>query len=187
MRIHSHVSVFFLEVSSLDRKRQIMALASAGWKVYVTLADHGDNRSTLSYQTDPATVVDGITAQAAASDIVADLDALTNAVIVGYRVEEIYYEDSIALPADGIENENKASVTYSIDGNNKKGNFKIPAPVSAIFGTTGGAANQVNTAYAPLQAYADNFRTAGEFVISDGEKLDVLLVGKRVSAKNNNG
>jgi len=164
-----------------------MALASGGWWVYVTVADHGDNRSTLSYQCDPVLVVDGITAQAAAAAIVADLDALTNSIIVGYRVEEVYYNDSIALPADGIENENKASITYSIDGTNKKGNFKIPAPISTLFGTTGGAANQVNTALAALQSYADNFRTAGEFVISDGEKLDVVLVGKRISAKNNNG
>lgn len=168
-----------------------MALVSNGWYGTVTLADHGDNRSTMKFQFDPATTADFAAALAAMANLVADLDAITDAEIVGYTVTEDFYENAIALPAAGVENEDKASVTYSIDGTKKKGNFKIPAPVSAgannLFGTTGGAANQVNTSSTVLQAYADNFRTAGNFLISDGEKIDILLVGKRISAKNNNG
>lgn len=168
-----------------------MALVSGGWVGTITVADHGDNRSTLSYDFDPLTTADFAAALAAMAGLVTDLDALTNSTIVGYSVREVFYNDAIALPVAGVENEDKASVTFSIDGTNKKGNFKIPAPVStgadSIFGTVGGAANQVNTAAATLSAYADNFRTAGNFTISDGEKLDVLLVGKRISAKNNNG
>lgn len=169
-----------------------MALVSDGFWLYVTVADHGDNQSTLSYQMDPANTADFAAALANAAGLIADLDAVTNSVIIGYRVEEVFYEDAIALPAAGIENEDKASVTFRIDGTNKKGNFKIPAPVSAggtnlFIGTSGASANQVNTQQATLQAYADNFRTAGGFLISDGEKLDQVLVGKRISAKNNNG
>lgn len=168
-----------------------MALVSDGFEMSITVADHGDNRSTLSYEFDPATTADFAAALVGAAGIAADLQALTNSVVVGYRVQEVFIEDAIALPAAGVENEDKASVTFSIDGTNKKGNFKIPAPVSAgatnIFGVVGPAANQVNTSAATLQAYADNFRTAGQFLVSDGEKLDVILVGKRISAKNNNG
>lgn len=168
-----------------------MALVSSGWMGTASLADHGGNVSTLRFQFDPATTADFAAALAGMAALVGDLDAITDGEITGYNVTEQFYENAIALPAAGIEIEDKASVTYSIDGTNKKGNFKIPTPVSAgannLFGTVGGAANQVNTSQAALQAYADNFRTAGNFLISDGEKLDVLLVGKRISAKNNNG
>jgi hypothetical protein len=168
-----------------------MALVSGGWYGTASIADHGGNVSTLKYMFDPLTTADFAAALAAMASLVADLDSITDGEITGYNVTEFFYEDAIALPAAGIEIEDKASVTYSIVGNNKKGNFKIPTPVSAgannLFGVVGGAANQVNTAQAALQAYADNFRTAGNFTISDGEKLNVILVGKRVSAKNNNG
>jgi hypothetical protein len=157
----------------------------------VTLADHGDNRSTLRYQMDPANTADFTAALANAGALITDLDALTDAVIVGYKVEEEYYNDAIALPAGGVENEDKASVTFSIDGTNKKGNFKIPAPINTVgvvfVGTSGASANQVATTSTQIQNYADNFRTAGGFLISDGEKLNQVLVGKRISSKSNNG
>lgn len=168
-----------------------MANVSAGFYLSVTLADHGDNRTTLGYHMDPANVADFTEATAAAAALVAALLALTDAVLTGYRVEEVWYNDSIALPAGGVENEDKASVTFSIQDTNKKGNFKIPAPkngVGIVFvGTSGASANQVATQSATLTTYANLFRTAGAFLISDGEKLNQVLVGKRISSKSNNG
>lgn len=165
-----------------------MALVSGGFEGSITVADNGDNRSTLSYQFDPATTPDFATALSGMAGLVTDLETIIEGEIVGYRVNQIFFEDSIALPPSNVENENKASVTYRIDGTNKKGTLKIPTPVPGIFvGPSGASANQVDVTDLDLQAYADNFRTAGQFLISDGEKLDQLLVGKRISAKNNNG
>lgn len=168
-----------------------MAIVSSGFWVTMTLADHGGNTSTLQFQCDPATVADFAAAVAAAAALWTDLDALTDAVLTGYNIAERYYNDAIALPAGGVENEDKASITYSIQDTNKKGNLKVPAPINTagvvFIGTSGASANQVATTSTAIQNYADNFRTAGAFLISDGEKLNQVLVGKRISAKSNNG
>jgi len=168
-----------------------MALVSNGFWLTVTLADNGDNRSTLEFQGDSAILVDFATALTQSGNLITDLDALSQSVIVGYNVAERFYNDSIALPAGLVENENKASITYSIDGTNKKGNLKIPAPVPTVgvvfVGASGASANQVQVNSTEIQAYFDNFRTSGGFLISDGEKANQVLVGKRISAKNNNG
>jgi len=171
-----------------------MALVTEGFEVMITVADNGDNRSTLTYVCDPVTVIDFATAQTARLSIVGALDTLTQSVIVGTRLTEVQYEDAIVLPASLVENENKASITYQIAGQNKKGNLKIPAPIPTLFvGTSGSSANQVNTQNAALTTYMGNFQAAGYFTISDGEKVSAdpapngVIVGKRISAKNNNG
>lgn len=168
-----------------------MAIVSNGYWLTVTLADNGDNRSTLEFQGDPAILTDFATALTQSTNLITDLLAVTQSVLTGYNVAERFYNDDIALPAGLVENENKASVTYSIQDTNKKGNFKIPAPVPTVgvvfVGASGAAANQVQVNSTQIQAYADNFRTSGGFLISDGEKLNQVLVGKRISAKNNNG
>lgn len=157
----------------------------------ITIADNGDNRGTLEFQGDPAILTDFATALTQSQGLLSDLEALIQGEIVGYCVQERFFEDSIALPAGNVELENKASITYSIDGTNKKGNLKIPTPdptAGLVFvGPSGKSANQVNVASMELQAYFDNFRTTGGFLISDGEKANQVLVGKRISAKNNNG
>lgn len=168
-----------------------MALVSTGFWVTITVADNGDNRGTLEFQGDPAVLVDYATAAAQALLLIADLQNLIQGVITGYTVTERFAEDAIVLPASNVELENKASITYSIAGGNKKGNLKIPTPTPTALvvfvADSGAAANQVNTGSTFLQDYFDNFRAGGGFLISDGEKANQVLVGKRISAKNNNG
>lgn len=176
---------------SIHIRENFMALVSTGYRLTVNIYDHGGNVSTLAWRYRSATTADFASALSGAVALIADLVTVTNGVIGGYNVTEVFEEDSFALPADGVENENKASITYSISGTSKKGNLKIPAPIGSgannIFGITGAAANQVNLSATNLIAYTDNFRVVNQFEVSDGEALDVLLVGKRVSAKNNNG
>lgn len=168
-----------------------MALVFKNWVMSVNLADHGGNISTLSYEFDPANVADYDAALVAGALLLVDLAVITNAEIEGYSVNSVFKEDAFALPPAGIENEDKASLTFQLDGINGKGNLKIPAPVSAgafnLFGVVGAAANQMVLTQAALVAYTDNFRAAGSFLISHGHKLVTLLVGKRISAKNKNG
>lgn len=171
-----------------------MALVTEGFEIMITVADNGNNRGTYTFICDPANVPDFATAQTARTSIRTAFDALTQAVIVGTRLTEVQYEDAIVYPASLVELENKASITYQILGQNKKGNLKIPAPIPTLFiGSAGNAANQVNVVEPLLTTYVGNFFSAGYFTISDGEKIaqdpngNGVIVGKRISAKNNNG
>jgi hypothetical protein len=160
----------------------------------VTVADNGNNRSTLTFICDPANVPDFATAQTARLSIIGALNGVTQSVIVGTSLKETQYEDAIVYPASGVENEDKASITYQILGQNKTGNLKIPAPDPTLFvSLTGNAANIIDNQDALLTTYLGNFQASGYFTISDGEKVAAnpapngILRGKRTSAKNNNG
>ncbi len=171
-----------------------MALVLEGFEVTISVVDNGGNKGTYTFVCDPATVPDFETAQTARTAIVTAFGTVTQCAIVGTSLKEIQYEDSIVYPPTGVELEDKASITYQILGKNKKGNFKIPSPIPSIFvGSAGEAANQVDVKNPALTTYAGNFGDTGYFVISDGEKIsdnpngNGLIVGKRISAKNNNG
>ena len=165
-----------------------MALVTSGFELSISLADNGANVTTLSWEANTAVVTDFATAQAARASLITDLKAITGSLIVGTRLTEVQYEDSIAYPAAGVENENKASITYLIDGTNDKGNLKIPAPIQGIFvNPTGPSANIVNVQATEVINYTDNFRVTGGWFVSDGQSLITVLKGKRISAKNNNG
>lgn len=165
-----------------------MAIVTQGWELSISLVDNGANTTTLSWQANTAVVTDLATAQAARDALVTDLDAISNSVIVGTRLTEVQYNDAVAYPAAGVENEDKASISYLIQDTNKKGNLQVPAPVIGAFvHTTGPSANIVNIAAGVVTNYCDNFRTTGGWYVSDGESLQTVLKGKRISAKNNNG
>lgn len=163
-----------------------MALATDGYWLTVSLVDNGGNVSTLRYE---LTSADAATAVTDAATIIAALDAVTNAVISNYSWGERFAENAFAYPAAGIENEDKASVTVLLDGAGaKKANFKIPAPVIGVFmGATGPSANEVDVLDAALVTYGGIFEAGGEAYISDGETMDSMLNGKRISAGSQKG
>lgn len=167
-----------------------MALVVEGFEITLTAADQGDNRVTKTYVCDPSVVTDLTLAETARAALAAAWVNVSEAVIVGMTIKQIFFEDAITLPTGNVENENKASITSQILGKNKKANIKIPAPVIGLFnGATGAAANQVDVTDAALLVYLTQFTDTNPFLISDGEKLAQAqpLVGKRISAKNNNG
>ena len=170
-----------------------MALVTEGFEISVTVQDNGKGRSTLTYICDPLTVPDFATAQTARTAIVTALGNVTEGIIVGTSLKEIQYENAIVYPASNIEIENKASVSLQIEGKNKKANIRIPAVSPGLFnGLSGAAADQIDVGNAALIIYVGNFLPSGYFTISDGEKVATspangIIVGKRISAKNNNG
>jgi hypothetical protein len=162
-----------------------MALTTTGFWGFVTLVDNGGQQSTLQYQLREAAYLNVPADMLAIANALA---AISNSEVAAYGLSERWEEDTLILPGEVAQNENKASLTVSLVGSNKKANIKIPAPVIGMFaGTEGGAANQVNTLYAPLLTYVNYFGTGGKAYISDGEDMDVLLSGKRVHAKSNLG
>ncbi len=163
-----------------------MALVNTGFQLTVTLVDSGNNRSTLRYDMDSANVPDYATALAAATGMLADIGGVSGAVVANYSVNTVFREDGLVLPADE-EVEDKASISFSMD-NGKTGNLRVPAPLIDIFqGATTELRNQVDIADLAVVAYTDNFRTAGEFLVSETNKLVQLVRGKRIHVKNSNG
>lgn len=163
-----------------------MGLVSNGWWLRCSLVDNGANVTTKRYE---LTAADAATAATDVAAIIAALNAVTDAVMVSYSYGEEFVEESVSYPAAGIENENKASITCLLDtGGGKKANFKIPAPVIGLFvASTGSSANIVDIEDADLVTYAALFEAGNEAFISDGETLDVMLKGKRISARNRRG
>lgn len=163
-----------------------MALTSNGWFLSVSLVDNGANTTHKRYQLQ---AIDATTAATDVATILAALGAVTDAVIASYSYGEEFVESTLVYPAAGIENENKASLTVLLDtGGGKKANHKIPAPVIGLFvAASGPSANIVDVADTDLNTYMNIFKSGNEAYISDGETMDSILSGKRVSAKNNNG
>lgn len=163
-----------------------MALVSVGWWLTCSMVDNGGNTTTLRYQLRSADAAAAATDSAA---VIAALNAVTNSVMARYAFGERYEENAFAYPAAGVENEDKASLTCLLTtSGQKKANLKVPAPVIGIFvDATGPGANVVDTSDVDLGTYVDLFKTGAECYISDGEDLDSLLSGKRISAKSNLG
>jgi len=172
-----------------------MALLVQGFEVTLTVQDNGKGKSTLKYLCDPALVVTFADAQAARDSAVSALNDIIQGVITGTSVKEIQYEDAIVYPVSNIEIENKGSVTLALFASNRKGNLQIPTVSPAIFnGTSGSSADQIDVEDSFLVTYVDLFRnTTGVFFISRNQKVanspnnNGIVVGKRISAQNNNG
>jgi hypothetical protein len=163
-----------------------MALVSSGFNVTITLVDSGGNKSTLKFATNPAVVTDYATATTAATNLLADLQAITGALVGAYSINSTFRENNPILPADE-EIEDKASMSFSMD-NGKTGNLRVPAPVPGIFqGTTTELRNQLDISNGLVTAYFANFQAGGEFLVSETNLGIELLRGKRIHVKNSNG
>jgi len=167
-----------------------MAITSDGWKGTVTLVDNGADVSTLRYDLVAADAAD---AAAAMADVIAALDAVTDAVIGSWSVGEHYSEKSLSLPANGVQVQNQAIVSVQIYGNPvKRAQFRIPAPVVGIFGgSSGEAADTIDPGDADLQTYGALFGNGGVATISDGETIAGISTatarGHRMHRASNKG
>jgi hypothetical protein len=158
-----------------------MALALAGWTVSVTLTDLGGNKATMRHQL-PSTVVYADAASAATA-LVAALADVTAADITGYNLTARYTD--AAVSGDGEVSGQALLVVETDEG--KKAVMRIPAPEDSIFvGPSGPSYNQVDVNDSDLLTYLALFST-GPFEISDGEKFDKLLEGKRMHRATNEG
>lgn len=155
-----------------------MALVSSGFVLNVTLLDTAGDTTQLAF---PLTSVDIATAETDAAAIMVSLGLLSDAAISGYSLGEKFIENALTYPVDA-EVEDEAFFTGKIIGfPNKSGNFRIPAPVDAMFvSPTGPGHNIVNMAYGALATYLTYFDGSGPVTVSDGESLVTSSVtGKR--------
>lgn len=180
-----------------------MALVSAGYFANVVLVDAAGNKSTLRYD---VVASDLATALTNTQTIVSALDALTDAVIVGYSVGQRYEENADFYGAAGSEVENIAQVVCQLEGTPiKYHNFRIPAPISGLFeGTSGPSRNQVDIDNANLETYIGLFTDKTGYgtpgadaiaLVSDGEKVapdtvndePEIVSGKRIHRASTKG
>lgn len=155
-----------------------MAFVTAGYRATVTLMDTAGDKTILTYDLNSATIV---AANIDLAALIGSLGVLSNGTIVSYSMQEIYLNDAVVYPA-AAEIENEAFFSGQIVGRpNRSGNFRIPAPVDAMFvGATGPNYNVVDMTYAPLITYMGYFDATGPVKVSDGEQLVVAsIVGKR--------
>jgi hypothetical protein len=168
-----------------------MSFNTQGFELVVDFADNAGkpvNRRTYKMvEASPAAIV------AAAAGMIAIIAAASDAVITAYRIAEVIIQDSVTLPAAGVQNENQVIVSSPIVGiPNKSGTFTIPAPKITCFNATSGkGANEANFGgSSPLVDYAGMFDpdVGNQAYISDGEQIvSTQARGKRRHSKNNNG
>ena len=155
-----------------------MAFVSDGFRATITLVDTAGDSTILTYNLTSATLAAAATDLAA---IIGSLGVLSDAIISAYTLGEVTINDALVYPADA-EVEDEAFFTGKIVGRpNRSGNFRIPAPVDAMFTTpTGPGHNIVNMAYAALVTFLAMFDGSGPISVSDGEQLVTSsVVGKR--------
>lgn len=152
-----------------------MALVSDGTFMNVALMDAAGNRASVNYDLAYADLAALNTADAAGdiAQMIADLEAVTEARVDTYRFGEKMIEAVDGFGDAGSEVENIALITAKIDGSpNKKHSLRLPAPVDGVFlGTTGEDRNIIDTTDTDLQAYLVNFGPSGEIEVSDGESI----------------
>jgi hypothetical protein len=165
-----------------------MAFVSNHVELQLDLADSSGLTVKRTYEYVAGTTVDDATTGLAA--VLATVNALTDDVIVAYRLTEVFVEDTIVLPAAGVQSENQLIITAKIDGDPlESGTLTMPAPVIGAFvSATGPGSNIGDTSDALITNFTGLFADGGQFTFSDGELLNpVGMKAKRRHVKNNNG
>lgn len=163
-----------------------MALVAQFWELVVQFADTGDDRVTRTYRLNEAAYAD---AAADGAALVAAVAAMTDCVVSGYRLAQVFIENALVLPANA-QNENQALFSGKITGDPlDSATASVPGVKGSLMtGATGKANNIVNMSNVTVQAFRDIFTLTGTATLSDGETWDAPTVsGKRRHTKNNRG
>lgn len=160
-----------------------MAIVEAGWEASFDLLD---GLGKLGVKTVRLRAADQAEAETAAAAYLASLLAVTDCILAGYRISQIFTENALgALPAVTVMHNITASITAAIlDLPFKFATAAIPGPKITIFNATSGRnANIVNVASPLVTAFLTEYTEAGSAYISDGESLDPVFnaSGERVS------
>jgi len=139
----------------------------ADFQATITLQDSFDRRSTKRFE---GAFADFAACQTALVLLVADLDALSTAQVIGYSAgQKDSYSGSLVAGANL-----DAGITLSVlKDDNEKAVLKVPSPLLTVVNPDG----TVDTTNALVTDYVDNWIT-GTWYVSDGETVDSLLSGK---------
>lgn len=161
-----------------------MTLVSMGYVANIKLVDAAGNVSFMRPDVEGA---DFATALTNAQSIITELDPLTNALIVGYSVSQVYAEDTDTYGAAGSEVENIAEIVCPLETAGKYHTFRIPAPADGIFvGTSGPDRNRVDTANADVLAFVSLFTDKTGYGTPGADAIALVSDGEKVNPDNTN-
>lgn len=155
-----------------------MTLVQLKWRCSVNFMESSGKTVVRIYEAPAANFADSAAfegfLQTAVTGFLAQLNALTDAVISSYTIEQVFVEDALTLPTGGVENQNEAFLSFKIeDDPTDSGNLSIPAATDSIFiSATGSGRDIVDTADAALVLWVGRF-DGGELTVSDGEYVDL--------------
>jgi len=167
-----------------------MALVLAKFRLTVDIADNSGATVTRTYEVPEGVVADFGEFSALIPAMITAINGVTAGLITAYHASEVYLEDTVVLPASGVENENQAIFTGKIVGDPLDSAIvTVPSADPAIFvATSGPGANVVNMANAAVIAFTTLFDGSPGWTISDGEAWVLATVsGRRRHVKNNRG
>lgn len=167
-----------------------MALTELKWQLEVGIADNSGAIVPRFYDMPFANAADFDAFSASATALMSLLDILCAGVFASYKLSLVFVEDTLVLPASGVENENQAFFSAKIDGDpTDSATQSIPAAAASIFvSTSGPGANVVNLSNATVISWLALFDSNGPWTISDGEAWQPSTAkGKRRHVKNSNG
>jgi len=169
-----------------------MALTPLKWVLEVNIADNSGDLSPRFYEMPYASAADFAAFTINVNTLLAALNAMTSGVIASYRTGLVTVEDTLVLPASGVENENQAFFSAKIVGDpTDSATQSIPAADPAIFvNTTGPGANVVDVNDGAVLTWIGLFDQAGPgpWTVSDGEYWQSATVaGKRRHVKRSVG
>lgn len=122
-------------------------------------------------------------------NLVTKYNLVTAALIYKAFITVAQTEDTATVGGAGTEIAVNASIVGNLATAGKTATIAIPAPEVGIFtGSSGPALNIVDIADTDLVSFVDEYKAAGDFVISDGENLDAttpLDSGKRLTRRSN--
>lgn len=169
-----------------------MALTPLKWVLEVGLADNSGDISPRFYEAPYASFADFDAMTTAANALLAALANMTDSVVASHRKALVTVEDTLTLPASGVENENQAFFSGKIVGDpTDSATQSIPAAKPGIFvNTVGPGANVVDVNDGAVLTWIGFFDQAGPgpWTISDGEYWQSATVaGKRRHVKRSGG
>lgn len=152
----------------------------SGYFVTITLIDRNEDKATLEYELRAA---DEAAALAAVNTIIIALTNASQARVIGYNVQKRFYNDTPTIPTAG-ELQVKARISFKIADSRDYETLDIPAPEETVFLAVTGKANKIVDVTKPLvTAYTDLFKSTGVAFISDGESLETISEGRKVTSK----
>lgn len=139
---------------------------------YTIVCDFNDEVNGHTTRQWTGTFADDAAADTAATDLLTDLNAATNALITPTLKKHMSAAGAVVANARVFEN---ARITLQ-KNDSEEYPLDLPAPVAAVFNT---GTNQVNTTATVVTDLIANFSATG-WKISDGEYPVAVLRGKRV-------
>jgi len=151
-----------------------------GYFATVTIMDTGEETATLTVELRAADEAAALTAM---TTWMTNFRLVSKCEILRYNLQRRYINNAIAIPT-AAQLQEKARISFRLENTSEYETLDIPAPRDTVFLADVGAASEiVDIADNAVGSYTDLFKSAGIAFISDGESLEELKDGERVSTR----